>query len=73
MPPITWRDRFGEEIPLPIDDGIDLAVEISNQLHEFIAQNYPFTDDDWETLRVLYDTPIAYVDHLTGTLVEYAR
>ena len=73
VPPITWRDRFAEDLPMPIDDGINLAVEMSKQLHEFIAQDHPFTDDEWQTLRVLYDTSIAYVDYLTGTLVEYAR
>lgn len=73
VPPIAWRNHFAEDLPMPINEGINLAAEMSSRLHEFIAQDNPFSEDEWQTLHVLYDTLIAYVDHLTGTLVEYTR
>lgn len=73
VPPIAWRNRFANDLPMSIDEGIDLAVKMSDRLHEFIAQDDPFSPEEWQTLRVLYDTSLAYVDHLTGTLIEYAQ
>lgn len=73
VPPIAWRDRFVDDLPMPVDEAVDLALEMSSRLHELIAQDEPFTPEEWQALRVLYDTSLAYVDHLTGDLVAHAR
>jgi len=73
VPPIAWRDRFASDLPMPVDDAIELALDMSDRLHGYIAAEDPFTDEEWQTLKTLYDTSIAYVDHVTGKLVRYAR
>jgi uncharacterized sulfatase len=72
-PPVAWRDRFSDDLPMPPDEAIDFALDMSDRSYEYIATDDPFTDEEWETLRTLYDTCIAYVDHLTGELVAHAR
>lgn len=73
VPPVAWRSRFADDRERSAASGIDLALEMSAQLHEFIAREAPFTDDEWRVLTTLYDSTIAYVDSLVGDLVEYAR
>jgi len=46
---------------------------MSDNLHERIAMDDPFTGTGWRALRVLYDACIAYVDALAGKLVDCAR
>lgn len=73
IPPISWRNQFVDDLPIPVDEAVNLALDMSHNLHQYIAQDEPFSDEEWEALRVLYDTSIAYVDHLTGKLIEYAQ
>jgi uncharacterized sulfatase len=73
VPPVTWRKRFVDDLPVPIDEAVDLALDMSSNLHQYIAQDDPFTDEEWQTLRVMYDSSIAYVDALTGDLIAAAR
>ncbi len=73
VPPIEWRDRFADDLPMPVDDAIDLALEMSRNLHRYVAEDDPFTDEEWQTLRVLYDTAVAYVDDQVDGLVSYAQ
>ncbi|ELZ23108.1 sulfatase [Halosimplex carlsbadense 2-9-1] len=73
VPPIAWRDRFADDLPMPVDEAVDIALDMSDRMYEHIAATDPFDDDEWTALRTLYDTAIAYVDHLTGELVSAAR
>lgn len=72
FPPSAWRDKFIDDLPMSIDRAIELAGEMNRRLHECIAQDDPFTEDEWQTLQVLYDTCISYNDSLTGLLAEHA-
>jgi uncharacterized sulfatase len=73
VPPIAWRDRFADDLPMPVDEAVDVALDMSDRMYEHIAAGVPFDDDEWTALRTLYDTAVAYVDHLTGELVSAAR
>lgn len=72
-PPIAWQSRFSNEIPSSIDDALSFVLSFSNDLHAHIAYGVPFTEEEWETIRVMYDSTLAYVDSLIGELVEYVR
>jgi len=72
VPPIVWRDKFEKELPMPIDEAISLALNMSENLHQHISLEKPFNDDEWKVLNVLYDTMVSYVDYLAGNLVDYA-
>jgi arylsulfatase A-like enzyme len=73
VPPIHWRDEFADELPFSADRAVDLALDMADRRHEHISTGELFSADEWRALRTLYDTGIAYVDHLTGELVDYAR
>lgn len=73
VPPLSWRGRVEDRIPMEMSAAIDLTLDMSERLHEHIAQDPPLTEAERNTLLALYDACIAYVDKLTGRLVEYAR
>ncbi|QFU82291.1 sulfatase [Natronorubrum aibiense] len=73
VPPLAWRDYFDDELPFEIDDAIDLSLDMAINLHEKISESDMYTTEEWKALRVMYDTCVAYVDHLVGELVEYAH
>lgn len=73
VPPVAWREKFESDLPLPVDEAIDLAVDMSKNLHRYIASEEPFSEDEWTALEVLYDTSIAYVDYLVNRLVTFAK
>ena len=73
VPPVAWRETFQEELALCLDEAISLASYMKRNLLEEIAQGCSFDGDEWNDLLVLYDTLLAYVDHMVGRLVSYAK
>lgn len=73
VPPIKWRDYFADDLPMSIDKAINLSLDMNGNLHKYLAQDNPFNKEEWQTLRVLYDTTIAYIDNLTGSIIDHAR
>jgi len=72
IPPVTWRQRVEDELSLPLSDAVELALEMSERLMEKTAQSDPFSDDEWQTLKTLYGTSLAYVDQMIGELLSFA-
>lgn len=73
IPPAVWLERYGQDLQHSIDEAVRLARDMSLHLHEYIALDDPFSDNEWATLRTLYTACIEYVDHLVGELVTAAR
>lgn len=72
-PPRGWRSQFADDLAVPLDEALSIALDMSDRLIEHIASDSPFTAAEWNAITVMYDTTLSYVDYLTGTLVEYAR
>ena len=72
-PPKTWQSRYADEIDVSIDEALKIATDMSDRLHEYIAYGASFSEREWEALLAMYDTLVAYVDHLSADLIEYAR
>lgn len=72
-PPKAWQSRYADELEVSIDTALDIAMDMSDRLHEHIAYGASFSDQEWEALLVMYDTLISYVDHLAANIVEHAR
>jgi uncharacterized sulfatase len=45
-------------------------MDVHRNLVEKVAQGCPFTDDEWATLRALYDAQLEYTDTFVGQLYE---
>lgn len=71
-PPKGFRDRFADELTLPPADALAAVLDTSDRLHEYIADGVPFDEERWNALSVLYDTCLAYVDALAGSIVDAA-
>lgn len=73
IPPKSWADHFTDRLSIDSDQAFELAFDMSDNLHQYIGESRPFTDEEWEALEVMYDTVVRYVDHLVGKLVKYAE
>ncbi|EMA63700.1 sulfatase [Halorubrum lipolyticum] len=71
-PPKGFRDRFADELALSPADALETVLDASARLHEHIAEGVPFDEERWNALSVLYDTCLAYVDALAGSIVDAA-
>lgn len=72
-PPNAWHDTFADDLDLPIDEALAVAIDMSDNLHKHIAHGVPFDDAEWNALNIMYETCLAYVDSLVETIVERAR
>jgi uncharacterized sulfatase len=68
----TFRDEVRRH-GVSADDAAALVVDHHDNIDEQIATGLPYTDEEWATLRGMYDASIEYVDRLVGHLVEYVR
>jgi uncharacterized sulfatase len=57
---------------MSLGEAIDVAMGMKNNILERIAKGCDFSDQEWNAIRVLYDTLIAYVDHMMGQVVDEA-
>ena len=73
VPPLKWRDKFRDSLEMPLNDAIKLASYMKNNLLREIANGCDFSDEEWNALLTLYDTQLAYVDHMVGKLVQAVR
>jgi uncharacterized sulfatase len=72
VPPVNWRGEFSEDLSMSLDEAIDVVTEMKADILERIATGCNFSDQEWNAIRVLYDTLIAYVDHMMGQVVDEA-
>jgi uncharacterized sulfatase len=72
VPPVNWRGEFSEDLSMSLDEAIDVVTEMKADILERIATGCNFSDQEWNAIHVLYDTLIAYVDHMMGQVVDEA-
>jgi len=72
-PPKGWRSRFEDELDLPMDQALEASLDMSDRIHEYIADGIPFDAAKWNAIDVMYDTALSYVDALASSIVETAR
>lgn len=72
-PPKAWQDRFEDELPMPLDEALSLSLDLSKNLHRYIAGGVPFSERELQAIKLVYDTHLAYVDSLVGELVDTAE
>jgi|AntRauTorckE6833_2_1112554.scaffolds.fasta_scaffold04819_2 uncharacterized sulfatase len=72
-PPKGWRDRFESDLDLPVDQALAASLDMSDRIHEHIANGLPFDAETWNAISVMYDSALAYVDDIASSIVETAR
>lgn len=73
LPPKPYRKRFADGVGLSPAEMGEVALDHHANLFEHVANGCPFTDEQWRTLRALYDGEIAHVDALVGELFDAVR
>jgi uncharacterized sulfatase len=69
-PPLAWFDTYAEEFNMSTKDAGEFSMEVHHNLNQKVADGCPFTNDQWEAIKVLYDTEIRYTDMIVGDLFE---
>jgi|AntDeeMetagen134_2_1112570.scaffolds.fasta_scaffold02878_1 uncharacterized sulfatase len=72
-PPQRYLDRYAGDFEMDADRARELGLYHHDNLHQLIADGCPFSDDEWDALRALYDAEIAHTDDLVGNLFDYAN
>jgi uncharacterized sulfatase len=72
-PPKGWRDRFADDLDSPMEWALSASLDMSDHIHEYIADGLPFDDRTWNAIDIMYDTSLAYVDAIAESIVETAR
>lgn len=69
-PPLAWFDRYSTTFEMSRAEAGDFSMEVHRNLVEKVATGCQFTDDEWNTLRALYDAQIEYTDCFIGRLFD---
>lgn len=72
-PPLSWFEKYGDRFEMSRREAGEFAMEVHDNLVEKVAEGCPFTDDEWATLRALYDAGIEYTDTFVGSLFDRIR
>ena len=72
VPPISWREEFSEDLSMSVNEAIEVATDMKENILKRIARGSDFSDQEWNAIRVLYDTLVAYVDHMIGQIIDEA-
>lgn len=72
-PPKGWRNRFEGNLDLSMDRALAVSLDMSDRLHEHIANGLPFDAETWNAIDVMYDTALTYVDAIASSIIETAR
>ena len=72
-PPLSWFERYGDRFEMSRREAGDFVMDVHENLVEKVAEGCPFTDDEWATLRALYDAGIEYTDRFVGSLFDRLR
>ena len=71
-PPKPYQDLYADGFEMSVEEALSFAMEMSDDLHGYIARGAPFTEDEWDALHAMYDASIRYVDEILRRIVECA-
>ena len=72
-PPKPYQDLFADGFEMSVEEALSFAMEMSNDIHGYIARGAPFSEDEWNALYAMYDAGIRYVDETLRSIVECAE
>lgn len=72
-PPRPHQGAFADGFDMSLDDALETSMDMSERIYEHMANGLPFSDDEWNAIRAMYDAEILSVDQTTRRIVEYAE
>lgn len=49
----------------------EFVIDVRNNYIEHMTTGFCFDEEEWATIKAMYDATISYVDHLIGDLFEF--
>lgn len=71
-PPKPYQDLYADGFEMSVEEALAFAMEMSDDLHGYVARGVPFTEDEWDALYAMYDASVRYVDEILRSIVECA-
>ncbi|MDS0295130.1 sulfatase-like hydrolase/transferase [Halogeometricum luteum] len=71
-PPKPYQDLYADGFEMSVEEALSFAMEMSDDLHGYIARGAPFSEDEWDALHAMYDAGIRYVDEILRRIVGCA-
>jgi uncharacterized sulfatase len=72
-PPLAFQDVYTDEIEVSSAEASEIAFARTTDLYEEIANAKSFAPVEWEAIRAMYDTLVAYTDGIVGDLFDHLR
>ncbi|MFB6130344.1 MAG: sulfatase-like hydrolase/transferase, partial [Salinigranum sp.] len=72
-PPLPYQDLFADDLPMSGAEAAEVALEVSENLFDYIADGCALSDRQRAALEATYDAQIRYSDRLVGELLRHVR
>lgn len=72
-PPVSYMGQYAEEFSRSPKDAAEFSLDFHYNLKKIIAEGCDLTEEEWETVKAMYDSEIAYTDEMVGRLINYIR
>jgi uncharacterized sulfatase len=69
-PPLTWQDRYADEISLSPAEATTVSMDVHRNLMERVAAGCDLSEREMAALKAMYDAEVAYTDEMVGRLVD---
>ena len=70
-PSPVYRSKFGSSLSTSPSNVADTAYEKTQDVYRQLAHGCPFSDEEREAIRAMYDSSIAQTDALVGRLIDH--
>jgi uncharacterized sulfatase len=73
IPPLSYRDKYISEIDATVKEALTFAERMHDELYEWMADELPISDREWEMLYAMYDASIKYTDACAGKMFDFVH
>jgi uncharacterized sulfatase len=72
-PPLAFQDVYTDEIGMSSTEASEIAFARTTDVYEGMAEAESFAPAEWEAIRAMYDTLVAYTDGIVGDFFDHLR
>ena len=72
-PPLAFQGTYTDEIGMNPAEASEVAFARTTDVYERMAEAESFTPAEWDAIRAMYDTLVAYTDGIVGDLFDHLR
>ncbi len=69
--PLSYLDRYTDDLPVTTPEAAAIARDIHENAYDYVANDLPLSETDWNALKAMYDAAVAYTDRQVGKILDY--